>query len=88
MLTAGGYPGDYRKGDPIRWTSRRAESLYLHAGTKALDSGEPVTNGGRVMAITSFGNNIAEAVGGSLDAAAAVEFEGKYYRKDIGKDLL
>ena len=86
MLTAGGYPGDYRKGDVLRIGARRQGSLYLHAGTK--QAGDQVlTNGGRVMAITSFGATVSEAVAGSLEAAGQVHFEGKYYRRDIGKDL-
>ena len=86
MLTAAGYPGDYPKGDDIRIGARQPGSLYLHAGTRA-ESGRILTNGGRVMAITSFGKTIAEAVGRSLEAAANVQYEGKYYRRDIGKDL-
>lgn len=86
MLVAAGYPGDYRKGDEIRIESRRPESLYLHAGTRNAD-GKVLTNGGRVMAITSFGRSVAEAVGYSVAAAEAVHFDGKYFRRDIGKDL-
>ncbi len=88
MLTAAGYPGEYRKGDEIRIENRQAESLYLHAGTKISADGTVQTNGGRVMAITSFGKNIPEAVEKSLRAAGAVHFEGKYFRRDIGKDLV
>lgn len=86
MLVAGGYPGDYRKGDEIRIENRRADSLYLHAGTRT-SGGKLLTNGGRVMAITSFGQTIDQAVGYSLKAAEAVMFDGKYFRQDIGKDL-
>lgn len=87
MLTAGGYPGDYRKGDEIRIEARQEGCLYLHAGTRAAD-GKVLTNGGRVMALTSFGKSIAEAVNRSLEAAEQVHFDGKYYRRDIGKDLV
>jgi len=86
MLVADGYPGDYRKGDEIRIVTRREGSLYLHAGTRNAD-GKVLTNGGRVMAITSFGQSVAEAVGRSVEAAEGVYFEGKYFRRDIGKDL-
>lgn len=86
MLVAEGYPGDYRKGDEIRISGRREGSLYLHAGTRA-DGGRVLTNGGRVMAITSYGLSVAEAVTRSVEAAEAVHFEGKYFRRDIGRDL-
>lgn len=86
MLVAAGYPGDYRKGDEIRIDRRREGSLYLHAGTRP-DGGKVLTNGGRVMAITSYGLSVAEAVARSVEAAADVHFEGKYFRRDIGQDL-
>ncbi|MBL7796057.1 MAG: phosphoribosylamine--glycine ligase [Saprospiraceae bacterium] len=86
MLTAGGYPGDYRKGDPIQIQDKEEDSLYLHAGTTIRD-GQLVTNGGRVLAITSFGNSPADAVAKSLQAVERVHFEGKYFRRDIGRDL-
>ncbi|MFN0016336.1 MAG: phosphoribosylamine--glycine ligase [Saprospiraceae bacterium] len=87
MLTAGGYPGDYRKGDRIEISSKLPGSLYLHAGTTTDGNGHLVTNGGRVMAITSFGNSSTEAVAKSLEAAERVQFSGKYLRRDIGNDL-
>lgn len=87
MLTAAGYPGDYRKGDALQLAERRPGTLYLHAGTRVADDGQVLTNGGRVMALTSFGRNVAEAVGRSLQAAEGVHFEGKYFRRDIGQDL-
>lgn len=86
MLTAGGYPEAYRKGDRIVLPKPLPGSLFLHAGTK-IAGDQLVTNGGRVLAITSFGKTIDEAVGKSRTAAEAVEFEGKYFRRDIGKDL-
>ncbi|TNE53097.1 MAG: phosphoribosylamine--glycine ligase [Bacteroidetes bacterium] len=87
MLTAGGYPEAYRKGDLIQLAPAGPNSLYLHAGTKQTN-GNIVTNGGRVLAITSFGMTIGEAVQRSLEVADQVQFEGKYYRRDIGRDLL
>ncbi len=87
MLTAGGYPGDYRKGDLITLTLH-PNCLYLHAGTTRTADGRLLTNGGRVLAITSLGNDIASAVQQSLKAAEDVHFEGKYYRRDIGLDLM
>jgi phosphoribosylamine--glycine ligase len=63
-----------------------AQTLFFHAGTKQTDNGV-VTNGGRVLAITSLAENIAMAAEISLHAAETVQYEGKFYRKDIGKDL-
>jgi len=87
MLTAGGYPGDYRKGDPITLIPQ-SDCLYLHAGTTRSANGQLLTNGGRVMAITSLNSSVATAVQRSLRAAEHVHFEGKYYRRDIGRDLI
>ena len=87
MLTAGGYPNDYRKGDIIKNTEGVADSMVFHAGTKSVDN-QVVTNGGRVMAITSFGDDIPSALALSNKNAALIEFEGKNYRRDIGLDLL
>jgi phosphoribosylamine--glycine ligase len=90
VLTAGGYPEDYKKGDAITIEPvyRNAPaSLIFHAGT-TLKEGQLLTNGGRVMAITSFGKTIEEAVQLSLEVADKVSYEGKYCRRDIGKDLI
>ncbi len=86
MLVSGGYPEKYEKGKIMSNIGEVENSLIFHAGTKGAD-GQVVTNGGRVMALTSFGNNFQEAVQQSLENAEKVEFEGKYYRKDIGFDL-
>jgi phosphoribosylamine--glycine ligase len=87
MMVSGGYPGDYEKGKVIEGLERVEESIAFHAGTKwkGLDV---VSNGGRVIAITSFGDSIEEAAGKSYRSAALVNYEGAYYRSDIGKDLL
>ena len=88
MLTAGGYPGDYKKGDAINLPEITSEeSMVFHAGTQLIDN-QLVTNGGRVLALTSFGFDIPSAIKISNENAEAIEFEGKYYRKDIGLDLL
>lgn len=88
VLTAAGYPGDYRKGDEIRIeTTADTESMLFHAGTR-LEEDKILSNGGRVMAITSFGDSIAEAVARSNKTAEQVHFEGKYFRRDIGLDLM
>ncbi len=87
VLTAGGYPNDYKKGDSITNTEGGNGALIFHAGTKSLDN-QVVTNGGRVMVITGFGKDIPSALSISNDYARLVDFEGKYFRKDIGLDLM
>ncbi len=87
MLVSGGYPGDYEKGKEIRNLDKIKDSIAFHAGTRA-ESNKILTNGGRVLAISSFGNNFTEALKISNANAALIEFENKYYRKDIGFDLL
>jgi phosphoribosylamine--glycine ligase len=87
MLVSGGYPESYEKGHLISNIDNITDSVLFHAGTKEVDN-NVVTNGGRVMAITSFGNDITEAVDKSLKNAEAINFNKKYYRTDIGKDLL
>ncbi|MFN7119729.1 MAG: phosphoribosylamine--glycine ligase [Saprospiraceae bacterium] len=86
MLVSGGYPGDYEKGKVITGLDKVRDSLVLHAGTKVLDN-KVLTNGGRVIAITSFGKNFKEALALSYQNAEKIQFEGKFYRKDIGFDL-
>lgn len=86
MLVSGGYPNEYEKGKVITGLDKVRDSLVLHAGTKVVDN-KCVTNGGRVIAITSFGKNFREALALSYENAAKIQFEGKFYRKDIGFDL-
>lgn len=86
MLVAGGYPEDYRKGDVITGIETISNSIVFHAGTTTKD-GEVVSNGGRVMAITSFGNNHQEATAQSYENISKIKFADMYYRKDIGFDL-
>lgn len=86
MLVSGGYPGDYEKGKIISGLDKVRDSLVLHAGTKLAD-GKVITNGGRVIAITSFGKSFREALALSYQNAEKIQFDGKYYRKDIGFDL-
>ena len=86
MLVSGGYPNDYEKGKIITGLDKVRDSLVFHAGTKMVDN-KVVTNGGRVLAITSFGKNFREALALSYQNAEKIQFEGKYYRKDIGFDL-
>jgi phosphoribosylamine--glycine ligase len=87
MLVAGGYPEAYEKGKLMRGIEEVEDALVFHAGTKQNEGGV-VTNGGRVMAITAFGNTIEEAVAKSLKGSQVVDYEGKYFRSDIGKDLM
>ena len=85
MLVSGGYPGSYEKGKPMSGLESVNESLLFHAGTK--QNGDLVTNGGRVIAITSFGDDFKKAVNTSLANANKIDFDGKYFRTDIGFDL-
>lgn len=87
MMIAGGYPEEYEKGDEITNLNSVEGSIVFHAGTKLQDD-KVVTNGGRVIAVTSFGNSIAEAVSKSFSNIEKIEYKNKYYRRDIGKDLM
>jgi len=87
MMVSGGYPGEYSKGKIISGLGNINKSIVFHAGT-AFDSGQTITSGGRVLAVTSFGEDIGSAVAKSLDSASVIEFENSYFRRDIGKDLL
>lgn len=86
MLVSGGYPEDYEKGKVITGLNNVNESLVFHAGT-ALKNKEVVTNGGRVLAVTSFGENFKEAVNQSYQNIDELHFDKMYFRKDIGFDL-
>lgn len=86
MAVSGGYPEAYEKGKEITGTDTVAGSLVFHAGTK-VSNGKVVTNGGRVLAITSFGKDFREALQQSYQNMEKVQFEGMYYRKDLGFDL-
>jgi phosphoribosylamine---glycine ligase len=88
MLVAGGYPDAYEKGKVITGLNETKDVLVFHAGTKADEKGNVLTNGGRVIAVTSFGKDIEEALAGSNRGAEAIKWDKKYYRRDIGLDLL
>lgn len=85
MLVSGGYPEAYKNGKKISGIELVENSLVFHAGTK--NNGCIRTNGGRVIALTSFGETIKMALENSFESAEKISFEGKYYRKDIGFDL-
>ena len=86
MLVSGGYPEEYEKGKEIFGLDKMEDSLVYHAGTK-IENGKLVTNGGRVLAITSFGNDFQEAIKKSYQNIDKLHFDKMYFRKDIGKDL-
>tara|TARA_B100001939_G_scaffold25917_1_gene21002 strand:+ start:362 stop:1648 length:1287 start_codon:yes stop_codon:yes gene_type:complete len=86
MLVSGGYPESYEKGKGISGLEEVENSIVFHAGTRK-EEDKVLTNGGRVLAITSFGRTIEEALSKSFNNAEKVKFDGKYYRKDIGFDL-
>ena len=86
MLVSGGYPGSYQKGYPISGIDKVEGSVVFHAGT-ALKDKEVVTNGGRVIAVSSYGANKAEALQKSFTEAQKIQFKDKYFRRDIGADL-
>ncbi len=86
MMVSGGYPGKYEKGKIITGLEKTTESLIFHAGSRKAD-GKILTNGGRVLAISSYGKTFREASNLSYKNAAMIDFENKYFRKDIGFDL-
>ena len=87
MLVSGGYPEKYEKGKEISIGDVHQKSILFHAGTKQND-GATVTNGGRVISVTSYGKDIESSLKVSYDSIENISFEKMYYRKDIGQDLV
>ena len=86
MLVSGGYPEDYENGKVISGLENVEGSIAFHAGTKT-ENGKIVSNGGRVIAVTSYGNNFDEAIKKSYQNIDKLSFDKMYFRKDIGFDL-
>ena len=87
MMVSGGYPGSYAKGKTITGLNNVEGSTVFHAGTKLNADGSFVTSGGRVLAVSSYGNSKDEALRQSWENIARIDFDGKYFRRDIGFDL-
>ena len=86
MAVSGGYPEAYEKGKKINGVDLVTESIAFHAGT-TLHKEDVLTNGGRVLAVSSYGKNKKEALEKSYASLSKISFENMYYRKDIGFDL-
>ena len=87
MVVSGGYPEDYEKGKVVSGLEKITDSIVFHAGTK-IENGAVVSNGGRVLAVTSYGDDFQEAIKKSYQNINQLHFDTMYYRKDIGFDLL
>ena len=88
MMVSGGYPGSYAKGKEITGLDTVSESIAFHAGTRKEADGRVVTSGGRVISVSSLGSDIADALKRSYRSIAGIDFEGKYSRRDISRDLM
>ncbi len=87
MAVSGGYPGSYAKGKVIEGLDK-VDGIVFHAGTALDDKGRVVTSGGRVLATVAFGDDIPDAAAKSYEMLDKITFEGKYNRRDIGRDLV
>lgn len=88
MVVSGGYPESYPKGKVITGTEDVTDSILYHAGTKRDGEGRLVTSGGRVISVSSLGDNIPEALARSYDSISRLLYDGIYFRRDIGQDLM
>jgi phosphoribosylamine--glycine ligase len=86
-MVSGGYPGDYEKGKEIQGLEKSSNAIFFHAGTKRKDQ-KILTDGGRVISATGLGNSLDTARAKAYEGASQLHWEGLYYRKDIGQDLL
>ncbi|TNF41405.1 MAG: phosphoribosylamine--glycine ligase, partial [Bacteroidetes bacterium] len=86
MLVSGGYPGNYENGKVISGIERVTDSIVFHAGTK-IENNEIISAGGRVIAVSSYGSDMKNALETSYKNAETIQFDKKYYRKDLGFDL-
>jgi len=87
IMTSGGYPGKYKIGESVKGLEKVQNSLMFHAGLK-FENGEYLTNGGRVLAMTSCDKKIENAIKKSYENIKKIQFENLYFRKDIGKDVI
>ena len=90
MTVSGGYPGSYAKGMEISGLEKAEADgcILFHAGTRLDQLGRTLTSGGRVIACSAYGDDVAAAASAALRGAADIEFDGKYFRRDIAADLL
>ena len=88
IAVSGGYPGSYPKGKEITGNLQPAESIVFHAGTKRDADGRLLTSGGRVLAVTSYGTDLADALAKSYKALEDIHFDGMNFRRDIGQDVM
>ena len=88
MMVAKGYPENYPKGDVIEGINNVTDSLVFHAGTTKNTQNETITNGGRVICITSLADTLEEALAKSYQSVEKIQWKNKYFRRDIGKDVL
>ncbi len=88
VAVSGGYPGSYEKGFPISGLDNAGEdSLIFHAGTQE-ENGKVVTNGGRVLCVTSYAESLQDAIRKSVNVLRKIDFDGMYFRRDIGYEFL
>jgi len=90
VAVSGGYPGDYKKNVPINGFAEvemNNDSIVFHAGTKVNEEGHLVTNGGRVLTVTSVAETVTDAAKKSMKVLEKIYFDGMYYRKDIGYEF-